>query len=321
MQFENLTFEPPHPTRSMTSEPDIEALDPDPAMGLEVGHQLGARPGCSPDVAHPAEPTVRLLEDFPAVLTVGHQCHHLLQGDPSRSDQASALLEPAQMVSGHVPPGRKIPHDLEGGRGRPADHHGNGTSGHRQLLRLDQMEERSVEVDRFTRPEPRDDLECLAETSGSLGAVGVADAKRLELIGRRARADSQLVASTREVIEADRLAGQQRRVPERITQDEVADGEAGGARRQPGGQGHRLEHRLIQSLGRSQMVHEGQAGEPGRFGRLGPVDQFRRGHAHLGEEQVEFGHDASPKYDSTRRAATSSGAPAWAIRPLTMMAA
>ena len=48
-----------------------------------------------------------------------------------------------------------------------------------------------------------------------------------------------------------------------------------GTRGQPRRQGHRFEHRLIQGLGRGQMVHQGHAGESGGLGRLHPVDERR----------------------------------------------
>jgi len=58
--------------------------------------------------------------------------------------------------------------------------------------------------------------------------------------------------------------------------------------RQPRGRHHGLVHRLIERLGRRQVVHERHPAEAGLLGRARPGHHHVEPHPHLRQEQVEF---------------------------------
>ena len=81
---------------------------------------------------------------------------------------------------------------------------------------------------------------------------------------------------------------------ERVTQDEMTDGEVVRSREHPRCDRHRLPHVLVVCERRSEMVHERDALEPCGFRGERTLDDRLVGHSHLGQEQMEGGgHDCA----------------------------
>jgi hypothetical protein len=98
------------------------------------------------------------------------------------------------------------------------------------------------------------------------------------------------------VLERRGLTGEERGMPEPVAQHQVADFQGAGTGEDPAGDRHRLPHVVLGRQRGHEMVHEGDALEPGALRGQCPLDDRLDGHPHLREEEVKpgGGHDGMP---------------------------
>jgi hypothetical protein len=122
---------------------------------------------------------------------------------------------------------------------------------------------RAGERDDLVGEEAPDDRERLVERRGSLGLRAERHARLAELGRVRAAAEPQVQAAAAHVVERDGHLGDERRMAERVREDEVPDPDALGH----GGERRRrrpcLERRHARQRRRIEMVHQPQRVDPG----------------------------------------------------------
>ena len=139
----------------------------------------------------------------------------------------------------------------------------------RLLPRAVQLVVAAVVVDDLAGPQGPHDFQRLAQPIDAVARLDRTDAEGRELLGHRAPADAELEAAAGGVVDRHRLAGEHRRMAERVAEHERADPQALGVRGEPRRRDHRLEHRLVVRQRRGQVVHAGDPDEAGRFGGPG----------------------------------------------------
>ena len=123
---------------------------------------------------------------------------------------------------------------------------------------------------------PRSNSSVSRSRSIRWAPLGRTESVRGQLGRRRPRPDAQVEPPAGQVVEGDRLPGQDGRVAEGVAEDQVPEPKPFGDGGQPGDRGQRLVHRLVGRSRGEEVVHHGQPGETGLLGRLGPGPQGLR---------------------------------------------
>ena len=108
------------------------------------------------------------------------------------------------------------------------------------------------------------DLDRLAEAGDQLGFVRKGDAEHLVLGHEPAGAEAELEAAAGDVVDRDRLLGQQRRVAEGVAGDQDAEADALRGQSQPSQQRPGLEDRAVQLERRHVVIGQPEAVEADR---------------------------------------------------------
>ena len=217
-------------------------------------------------------------------------------------------------------------HDV-GVLGRDAEQRGPRTAEHDRWPRLlhglrlgiepPQAVVLAREVDHRLGPEPRDDLERLAELRDARLGRRIVEAERVVLLAEPARAQAELEPPAAHVIDGGRDLRGERRMPEGVAGDELRQPHAARRHRHRGERREAVETRILGRLHRApheEVILERDGVVADRLGALRPLPHL--GEAPLRENDREAGPHRSRR--GRRGAATGLGAvtpaEAWSIR-------
>ena len=217
-----------------------------------------------------------------------HDGDGLLDRDPDVADLVTQLVDPVERTDRHVPPVGVLAHQCRASRGPTPPM----VIGIRRVGAGCCMAPDSVKCSpAWSIASPVHSPRRIASVSARRLVRSAPPAVLTPNVSSSAGIEPEPMPSSKRPPEAwssdVAWSGEHRRMAERVAQHEMADREGGRVGEHPRRDRHRLPHRLVGRERRDDVVHEGDAFEPGRLGGPRPFDDGLVGHPHLRQEQVE----------------------------------